>query len=196
MKRRSEIVRRVAIMCVLLFALGENAQAAGGVLIQFITDGGGSAFGQLCQLAADGSRRSSNDEILEANRNLSLMYLTYYPATLNQKGAIENYARTFFGHEWSKVQSSPEYRNPIKRPVLLAQWRARIEALPKIHEPTISLLVPVLLQKSKYQTETASVPVRFALKDEMIVSSGESNLRCIKVDKEFSLNLRTKWRRI
>lgn len=190
MRRRSKIVRRLAVACALLCAFAANSAAADGTIIQLITDGGGSVpnrFGQVRQLAANGTRRTSNEEISEANRNLSLIYLAYFPETLDQNGAVEMYARTFFGQEWVNVQRSPEYRNPIQRSTLLAQWRARIDALPKIQQPTIKLLVPIMLQKSQYQPDTAAVPVRFALEDEMTVSSGETQLRCIQVDKEFSL---------
>lgn len=158
-------------------------------VLQFITAGGGNAghpYGSML-LVVDDARRDMMTETLDANRALSLTYLANYPETLDHDNAVDDYMRRLFMDEWRAASNTPAYRNPIQRPQLMQQWRDKLKSLPKESTPTLRILVPKMMSKSRFDLATNEVPINFQLPPEMTVSSGATRLRCITVDKELQV---------
>lgn len=175
-------MRKVPVLFLFFLASICNADNT----LQFVTAGGGNnghPYGSFLRVVDD-TRRDMMTETLDANRELSLTYLANYPETLDKDNAVDDYMRRLFTDEWRAASNTPAYRNPIQRPQLMQQWRDKLNALPKKATPTLRILVPKMMSKSRFDLATNEVPINFQLPPDMTVSSGASRLRCITVDKE------------
>jgi hypothetical protein len=178
-------MNKVPVLLLFLMASVCNADDT----LQFVTSGGGNAghpYGSML-LVSDNTRGDMMTETADANHALSMTYLANYPETLDKDNAVDDYMRRLFMTEWRAASNTPAYRNPIQRPQLMQEWRDKLSNLPKNATPTLRILVPKMISKSRYDLGTNEVPVSFQLPPEMTVSSGETRLRCITVDKELQV---------